>query len=74
MKRLTPTSQGPRYRGGLRHFHRPRTRRSSWDQWVDGEVRESRPVNKWVKVLAVIAALVALGAITVGLIHALGRS
>jgi len=73
MKRLSSSTQAPRYKGGLRHFHRPVARRSSWDQWIDGEVRTARPYKTWLKILGVIAVVVALGGIIAGLIVALGR-
>ncbi len=74
MKRLTQTTHAPRYKGGIRHFHRPRARRSSWDQWIDGEARNASPSRKWFRILAVCAALVVLGGLVVGLIFALRNS
>ena len=74
MKRLSPATRAPRYKGGLRHFHRPVARRASWDQWIDGEVRTSSPYKTWLKILAISIAVVALGGIIAGLIVALSRS
>lgn len=74
MKRLSSPTQAPRYKGGLRHFHRPVARRSSWEQWIDGEVRMARPYKTWLKILVIVAAVVALGGIIAGLILTLGRS
>lgn len=68
MKRLSPSAHSPRFRGGVRHYHRAGTRRSSWDQWIDGEARRRRPGRNWLKILAIVAALVALGGIVAGLI------
>jgi len=74
MKRLSPSSHAPRYKGGIRHFHRPKARRSSWEQWIDGEARDARPGRRWVKILGIGTALVVLGGIIAGLILALGHS
>ena len=73
MKHLSSPEQNPRFNGGKRYFHNPRGRRSSWDQWVDGEPKTSRPTTKWLKILGLIAALAVLGGIIAGLTLVLGR-
>jgi len=74
MKRLSPSTQAPRFKGGLRHFHRPVARRSSWDQWIDGVPRSSRPYKTWLKILGISVAVLVLGGIIAGLVLALGHS
>jgi len=69
MKRAHPKDEQTRFSGGVRHYHRtgaPAQR--SWEEWVDGPGRKKRAFRKWLKILGITIALLALGAIIVGLI------
>jgi hypothetical protein len=61
-------THSPRFKGGIRHYHRAGSRLSSWEQWVDGEARHSRPGKNRLKLLVILCALLACGAIIAGLI------
>jgi hypothetical protein len=72
MKRPPQLTEGTRFNGQLRHYHRsgPPAQRS-WDEWVDGESGKSGAWVKWFKIAAGILSLLALGAIVAGLVMAL---
>lgn len=72
MKRMS-NSQAPRFRGGLRHYHRAKSRRSTWDQWINGYGGRSPGAWRWVKILLVLAALLVLGGIIAALTAVLTR-
>ncbi|KAB2642033.1 MAG: hypothetical protein DVB26_03930 [Verrucomicrobia bacterium] len=73
MKRSSYPDQSARFSAGKRYFHNPKGRRSSWDQWVDGGPKPSRPTTKWLKILGFISVLAALGGVIAGLALVLGR-
>ncbi|MEI7953550.1 MAG: hypothetical protein WCJ66_00145 [Verrucomicrobiota bacterium] len=72
MRRLSPSSHAPRYKGGIRHYHNPKARRSSWDQWIDGGVENTGPSWKWWKILGVVIGFVALGWLVTKFLFSLG--
>jgi hypothetical protein len=68
MKRIFPSEGKKRFGGQLRHYHRTGGQnRRTWDEWVDGDA--SRPVSKgkWLKILGILLAFLALGGIVAGL-------
>lgn len=72
MKRPPQLTEGTRFHGQLRHYHRSGTpSHRSWDEWVDGESGRSGTWVKWFKIAAGILFLLALGAIVAGLVIAL---
>jgi hypothetical protein len=72
MKRFSPSDQPPRFKGGVRHYHRAASKSSSWEEWIDGEADNPRPKKNWLKIIGIIAALLALGGIIAGLVIELG--
>lgn len=69
MKHPLLRDETARFSGNLRHYHRsnsqsPRT----WDEWVDGKSTRARGSGKWLKIIAIAVAVLALGGIVVGLI------
>lgn len=75
MKHLS-SSSGPasRFKGGSRRAYNPKDRRLAWDQWIDGGAKSSLPITKWLKILGILALLIALGGIIVGLALVLGHN
>ena len=67
MKRPSPPDEQDRFRGTLRHYHRTKSQPNrTWDEWVDGKSAKSRSKN-WVKILAILGAVLTLGGILAGL-------
>jgi len=68
MKQLPQRDESSRFSGNLRHYHRsgPGTQRT-WDEWVDGKAAKTGSSN-WLKISAVVVALVALGGVIAGLV------
>ncbi len=69
MKRSLPPDENARFNGSLRHYHRAgaQTQRS-WDDWVEGTTAKTRKSGKWLKILGITVAVLALAAIMIGLI------
>jgi hypothetical protein len=58
-----------RFRGGIRHYHRSKSQRDrSWDEWIDGESSNTRPIKHVAKVVGITLAVIALCAVIVGLL------
>ena len=54
--------------GSLRHYHRSGGQnRRTWDEWVYGDGRRPVSAGKWLKILVVLLAVLALGGIIAGL-------
>ena len=69
MKHTHPKDEQSRFSGRVRHYHRAGTpKRPSWDEWVDGTSKEKVGFLKWLKILGIVLAVLALGGIIVGLI------
>ena len=69
MKHPTHRDQEAKFSGTLRHYHRAGSQQHrTWDEWVDGKGAKSVNSMRWLKILGIIAAVVALGAIIVGLV------
>ncbi|MCX6877552.1 MAG: hypothetical protein NTW21_27645 [Verrucomicrobia bacterium] len=68
MKRLPPSDESRRFKGGMRSFHRAGPPPSSWEDWVNGEELKQQPGKNWWKIIGIMAALLALGGIIAGLI------
>lgn len=69
MKRTLPSEGQDRFSGNLRHYHRsgaPSQR--SWDDWVEGDQAKTRSSKNWLKIIAVMVALLGLGGIIIGLL------
>jgi hypothetical protein len=68
-KRIVPLGESRRFNGQLRpHHHKRPQELSSWEAWVGGPAAENRSSHKWLKILAILVGLLALGGIIVGLI------
>jgi hypothetical protein len=68
MKRNFPSEDKKRFGGHLRHYHRSGGQnRRTWDEWVYGDGRRPVSATKWLKVIGVLLALLALGGIVAGL-------
>ena len=68
MKHPEPRDKQDLFKGSLRHYHRSGSdSRNIWDEWIDGK---SSPSNfkKRLKTGLILIAVLALGAIIVGLI------
>jgi hypothetical protein len=72
MKRMSPSGQPPRFKGAIRHYHRAGSQSSSWEEWIDGEANQPQPKKNWLKIVGIIAAILALGGIIAGLVIELG--
>jgi len=73
MKHMSPSDQPSPETGGLRHYHRAGVRRSSWEQWIDGDRNRSGRRWNWLKILGICLALLVLGGIIAGLVIELSR-
>jgi hypothetical protein len=68
MKTPTKRDETTRFSGALRHYHRANSRPPrTWDDWVEGKATESSSTN-WLKITAVIVALLALFGVIAGLV------
>ncbi len=68
MKRNSSIDKEARFSGHLRHYHRSRGQTPrTWDEWVDGDVRRPASARKWLKILGILLAVLALGGIIAGL-------
>jgi hypothetical protein len=72
MQRLPPRDDQDRFKGTLRLHHRggPPSHRS-WDEWINGKPPGSTgriSKNRWVNILIIAFAVLALGGIIAGLI------
>lgn len=72
MKRLQARDDQDRFKGSLRHYHRtsPRTQRT-WDEWINGKppkYGDKYSNKKWMNILIIVSAVLALGGIIAGLI------
>jgi hypothetical protein len=72
MKRLTPSGDAVRFKGGVRCCHRASSRIESWDEWVNGETRPDRPRKNWLKIILITLAILALGGVFATLVIELG--
>ena len=68
MKHPTQRDEKARFQGSLRHYHRSNTQgQRTWDEWVDGKAAKSSSF-KWLKIVGITAAVLALGGVIAGLI------
>ena len=53
----------------MRHYHRsqPQTQRT-WDEWVEGSPTKVRHSRNWLKIIGIIAGVLALAGIIAGLV------
>jgi hypothetical protein len=69
INRPPPRDDQARFNGSLRHYHRSGSQaHRTWDEWVDAKAATSRKSVNWLKIIAITAALLALGMIIAGLI------
>lgn len=69
MKRTLPSESDARFRGHLRHYHRLGTKAPrTWDDWVEGAVAKTGRKKNWLKIVGIIAGVLALAGIIVGLL------
>ncbi len=69
MKHPTPRSEGSRFSGHLRHYHRSNSQPNrTWDEWIDGDKGKSGPSVNRLKIAGIVLAVLALGGIVTGLI------
>lgn len=69
MKKAPSDTQGTRFGGSLRHYHRSSTpgNRDKWDAWVDGAPKVDSRLARCLKTAAVVLLLVLLG-VAIGLV------
>lgn len=69
MKRTLPSEGHAKFNGNLRYYHRskPPTQRT-WDEWVEGPSSKVRRPRDWLKIIGIIAGVLALAGIITGLI------
>lgn len=68
MKPPSQRDEKSRFSGSLRHYHRTNSQPlRTWDDWVEGKATEPGSKN-WLKISAVIVALLALCGVIVGLV------
>lgn len=74
MKHTHPPEAQSKFSGSLRHYHRAGAQnKRSWDDWVDGaSSAKPKRARNWLKILAILVAVAALGGILVGLFIELG--
>jgi hypothetical protein len=69
MKRTHSTAEDSKFSGNLRHYHRTGSQtQRSWDDWVDGGAVKPRGSKNRLKIIGIIAGVLALFAIIAGLI------
>jgi hypothetical protein len=62
-------SEGPRFAGRLRHYHRSGTGAyRTWDEWVDGEKSSSANWLKSLKIIWFLLLFLVLGGLVTGLV------
>ncbi len=72
MKRNFPMDKESRFSGQLRHYHRSGAKpKRTWEEWVDGEAAKPGSMRKWLKILGIVVALLALAGVIAGLVSAL---
>ena len=73
MNRPSSDSEGSRFQGGVRHYHRyGNSGGKSWDEWVDGKQGVRYPRRNVLRIVGVVLAVGGLLAVIIGLIVELG--
>lgn len=71
MKRTLPPVEGSRFKAQIRHYHRSAApRESSWRQWVDGDREQTGNGKLWLRIGLAATALIAIGLVIAGMLHA----
>lgn len=69
MKAPLPQNEQSRFSGHLRHYHRSGSApKRTWEEWVGDNPANSARSAKWLKIAAIVMALIALGGIITGLV------